>query len=73
MTSIASTTSVASMTSTASFHLKTFILYLKFIFLVVCYFLLLEKAPNCHFEPIYFALLVWFTYHPVEAKQYQKK
>ena len=39
---------------------------------MVCYFLLLEKAPKSHFEPIYFALLVWFTYHPVEAEQHQK-
>ena len=31
-----------------------------------------KKAPKSHFEPIYFALLVWFTYHPVEAAQHQK-
>ena len=58
-----SKTSVASMTSTASFH---FILKLKCIFLIVCYFLLLEKGPKSRFEPIYFALLVWFTYYPAE-------
>ena len=34
--------------------------------------LLLEKAPKSHFEPIYFALLVWITYDPVEATQHQK-
>jgi hypothetical protein len=45
MTSTALTTSVASMTSTASFHQKIFFLNLKCIFLMVCYFLLLEKGP----------------------------
>ena len=45
MTSTASTTSVASMTSTASFHQKTFNLKKKYIFLLVSYFLLLEKHP----------------------------
>ena len=39
---------------------------------MVWYFLLLKKAPKSHFEPIYFALLVWFTYHPVEGAQHQK-
>jgi hypothetical protein len=34
---------------------------------MVWYFLLFKKAPKSHFEPIYFALLVWFTYHPVEG------
>ena len=41
--------------------------------LMVCYFLLLEKAPKSHFEPIYFALLVWLTYHPVEASKIPAK
>ena len=36
---------------------KTFILKYKCIFLMVCYFLLLEKGPKSHIEPIYFALL----------------
>ena len=44
----------------------------KMYILVVYYFLLLEKAPKSHFEPIYFTLLVWFTYHPVEAAKHQK-
>ena len=35
-------------------------------------FYYLKKAPKSHFEPIYFALLVWFTYHPVEAAQHKK-
>jgi hypothetical protein len=35
---------------------------------MVWYFLLLKKAPKSHFEPFYFALLVWFTYHPVEGR-----
>ena len=39
---------------------------------MVRYFLLLKKAPKSHFEPIYFALSVWFTYHPVEGAQHQK-
>ena len=69
MTSTASATSVASMDSTASFHQKIFILKLKCISLVVCYFFLLEKTPKSHFEPVNFALLVWFTYDPVEAAQ----
>ena len=28
-------------------------------------FYYLKKAPESHFEPTYFVLLVWFTYHPV--------
>ena len=40
---------------------------------MVIHFLLLEKDTKSHFEPIYFALLVWFTYHPVESAQHQKK
>ena len=39
---------------------------------MVWYFLLLKKAPKSHFEPIYFVLLVWFTYHPVGGAQHQK-
>ena len=39
---------------------------------MVRYFLLLEKGPKSHFEPIYFVLLVLFTYHPVEGAQHQK-
>jgi hypothetical protein len=39
---------------------------------MVWYFLLLKKASKSHFDPIYFALLVWFTYHPVEGVQHQK-
>jgi hypothetical protein len=31
-------------------------------------FFLLKKAPKSHFEPIFFALLVWFTNHPVEGR-----
>jgi hypothetical protein len=40
--------------------------------MMVWYFSLLEKGPKSHFEPIYFALLVFFTYHPVEGAQHQK-
>ncbi len=39
---------------------------------MVNYFLFLEKGPKSHFEPIYFALLVIFTYHPVEGTQHEK-
>jgi hypothetical protein len=39
---------------------------------MVRYFLLLKKAPKSHFELIYFALSVLFTYHPVEGAQHQK-
>jgi hypothetical protein len=34
---------------------------------MVWYFLLLKKAPKSQLGPIYFALLVWFTNHPVEG------
>jgi hypothetical protein len=40
--------------------------------MMVWYISLLEKGPKSHFEPIYFALLVFFTYHPVEGAQHQK-
>ena len=40
--------------------------------MMVWYFSLLEKGPKSHFEPIYFALLVFFTYHPVEGVQHPK-
>ena len=40
--------------------------------MMVWYFSLLEKGPKSNFEPIYFALLVFFTYHPVEGAQHQK-
>ena len=33
--------------------------------------LVLEKGPKSHFEPIYFALLVFFTYYPVEGPQHK--
>jgi hypothetical protein len=36
-------------------------------------FYYLKKAPKSHFEPIYFAILVWVTYHPVEGAQHKKK
>ena len=39
---------------------------------MIWYFLSLKKAPKSHFEPIYFALSVRFTYHPVEVGQHQK-
>ena len=37
----------------------------KCIFWWVVTFYYLTKAPKSHFEPTYFVLLVWFTYHPV--------
>ena len=40
--------------------------------MMVWYFSLLEKGPKSHFEPIYFALLVFFTYHPVDARNIKK-
>ena len=39
---------------------------------MVWYFSLLKKGPKSHFEPIYFALLVFFTYHPVDARNIKK-
>jgi hypothetical protein len=50
-----STTSVASMTSTASFCQNKKV---KMNIFDGLNFLLLEKGPKSHFEPIYFALLV---------------
>ena len=29
-------------------------------------------APKSYFEPVYFVLLVRFTYHPIEDAQHQK-
>ena len=40
---------------------------------MVCYFFYLKKALKSHIEPIYFALLVWFTYHPVEGAKHKEK
>ena len=35
-------------------------------------FFLLEKAPKSDFEPILFALILWFTNHLVEGMQNKK-
>ena len=67
MTSTASTTSgfndIYSLISSKNlyFKVKTYI-----------YDGLLLLIAKSHFEPNYFALLVWFTYYPVEGAQHQK-
>ena len=39
---------------------------------MVATFYYLKKVPKSYFEPIYFALLVLFTYHPVGGAKHQK-
>ena len=43
-----------------------------YIFGGLLLFITQKRAPKRYFEPIKFALLILFTYPPVEAAQHQK-